>query len=96
MEGTAAPSPLTPRALPLARASSASELTSARTRNPHLPDFLDLLSFAIMATLATRHSHHATSVDLSEPAGTLIWIHIVLQSVCWGILFPLGMVFGLK
>ncbi|KAK6439517.1 hypothetical protein LTR95_004285, partial [Oleoguttula sp. CCFEE 5521] len=30
-----------------------------------------------------------------EPIDTTLWIHILLQTLAWGILFPTGMVLGL-
>lgn len=44
------------------------------------------------------HEHHGA--DLSEeqlhaPVDAILWIHIALQAIAWGVIFPIGMVLGL-
>ncbi|KAI0297478.1 hypothetical protein B0F90DRAFT_1634350 [Multifurca ochricompacta] len=65
-----------------------------------LPFFLLSLAFATF-TLATAVRAHEHDGDISEeeanaPVDSILWLHILLQAVVWGILFPIGMVFGLS
>lgn len=48
--------------------------------------------------LLSRHEHHhtASEIDPSLPRGSLIFVHAGLQALAWGLVFPLGMVLGLK
>lgn len=57
-----------------------------------------LLPFLFTLYTVRAHEHHD---ELSEEAATaavdsILWIHIFLQAAVWGILFPIGMVFGLS
>ncbi|KAF5375313.1 hypothetical protein D9757_009676 [Collybiopsis confluens] len=44
------------------------------------------------------HAHHdeLSEEDASKPVDAILWIHIFLQAIIWGLLFPVGMVFGLS
>jgi hypothetical protein len=58
------------------------------------------LLFSFLLTLYTVRAHEHDD-ELSEEATTaavdsILWIHIFLQAAVWGILFPIGMVFGLS
>jgi len=61
-----------------------------------LPGFIFILC---IATVVLSHEHHdATEVPpekATAPIDWILWVHIVLQGVVWGILFPIGMVLGL-
>ncbi|KAH7890976.1 hypothetical protein F5I97DRAFT_1976452 [Phlebopus sp. FC_14] len=44
------------------------------------------------------HKHHdseLTEEQLHAPIDAILWIHMALQAIVWGVLFPIGMVFGL-
>lgn len=43
------------------------------------------------------HEHHAelTEEQLHAPVDPILWIHITLQAIVWGVIFPIGMVLGL-
>lgn len=51
-----------------------------------------------MYDLYPRHEHHtaAADIDTSQPRGNGIFIHAFLQFLAWAVVFPLGMVLGLK
>ncbi|KAH8928513.1 hypothetical protein BT69DRAFT_1237032 [Atractiella rhizophila] len=38
---------------------------------------------------------HATEIDWSQPLDNLIYLHFVFQATVWGVIYPLGLVFGL-
>ncbi|EJD54357.1 hypothetical protein AURDEDRAFT_79231 [Auricularia subglabra TFB-10046 SS5] len=49
-----------------------------------------------LVTLAVAHDHHEVSeADASAPIDNVLWAHIALQMALWGLLWPLGMVFGI-
>ncbi|KAG1801733.1 uncharacterized protein BJ212DRAFT_1487625 [Suillus subaureus] len=44
------------------------------------------------------HEHHGadlTEEQLNAPVDAILWIHIALQAIVWGFIFPVGMVLGL-
>ncbi|KAL4072852.1 hypothetical protein V8B97DRAFT_1869646 [Scleroderma yunnanense] len=48
---------------------------------------------------AYGHSHHdeeLTEEQLHAPIDSILWIHMALQVIVWGIVFPIGMVLGLS
>lgn len=51
-----------------------------------------------MHDLYPRHEHHtaAADIDTSLPRGNGIFVHAFLQFLAWAVVFPLGMVLGLK
>ena len=61
-----------------------------------------LVALAIVSFLAPRvvsHGGHEAIPEgeaiSSEPMDTTLWVHILLQTLAWGIIFPTGMVLGL-
>jgi Domain of unknown function (DUF2427) len=59
-----------------------------------------LISLLLVLTPVHGHEHHSHT-ELPEEVPTvsidsILWIHIFLQATVWGILFPIGMVFGLS
>ncbi|KAJ3799432.1 hypothetical protein GGU11DRAFT_501718 [Lentinula aff. detonsa] len=55
------------------------------------------LMSASLLNLAAAHSH-ADKLDeenAATPVDSILWIHIFLQALIWGILFPTGMVLGI-
>lgn len=45
------------------------------------------------------HDHHPGDVEsvenLEKPIDTILWLHIIIQVVIWGFMFPIGMVLGI-
>lgn len=57
-------------------------------------------SVALLFTAAaTAHEHHMNKIETGhaisdDPIDSILWIHILVQSLAWGIIFPTGMVLG--
>ncbi|KAF1957244.1 hypothetical protein CC80DRAFT_592547 [Byssothecium circinans] len=71
--------------------------TSLNRRAPAAAAALLLLS---IATVAQAHEHHMDNIPEGDgtspdPIDSILWIHILIQSLAWGILFPTGMVLGI-
>lgn len=55
---------------------------------------------AFLCTVAvTAHEHHMNKIETGhaisdDPIDSVLWIHILVQSLAWGIIFPTGMVLG--
>ncbi|KAG6872908.1 hypothetical protein C0995_005314 [Termitomyces sp. Mi166 len=58
--------------------------------------FISLLVAAVFQPVFA-HEHHdeLTEEEANAPTDAILWIHIFLQTVVWGILFPIGMVLGI-
>ncbi|KAL1296516.1 hypothetical protein AAFC00_000025 [Neodothiora populina] len=59
-----------------------------------------LSTLAVLATTARAHGHHPETIPegsaiSAEPIDSILWIHILIQMVAWGIVFPAGMVLGI-
>lgn len=50
-----------------------------------------------LAVPTIAHEHHSTLTEeqTAAPVDSILWIHIFLQIIVWGFLFPIGMVLGL-
>ena len=50
-----------------------------------------------LAVPTIAHKHHSTLTEeqTAAPVDSILWIHIFLQIIVWGFLFPIGMVLGL-
>ncbi|KAJ7230660.1 hypothetical protein GGX14DRAFT_584177 [Mycena pura] len=55
---------------------------------------LSLLTF-VHFTLAHEHHDELTEAEANRPTDAILWIHIVLQAMVWGVIFPIGMVLGI-
>ncbi|KOS17323.1 Protein YTP1 [Escovopsis weberi] len=75
----------------------------APTRTAISPALALLLTMALLGGAVHAHDHHegeeskipdGETISL-EPIDTILWIHILVQMVAYGIIFPIGMVFGL-
>jgi hypothetical protein len=56
-----------------------------------------LLSLLVLnAARAHEHDEELTEEAAHAAIDSILWIHIFLQAAVWGILFPIGMVFGLS
>jgi hypothetical protein len=55
------------------------------------------LFFSILTIPVLAHKHHdeLDAEQLNAPVDAILWIHMFLQALVWGILFPAGMVLGL-
>ncbi|KAJ1764787.1 hypothetical protein LPJ77_005071 [Coemansia sp. RSA 2523] len=66
----------------------------------HIGGLLSLGAAALLsgARLASAHDHHGANLNLDpgEPIGGAMKMHIILMTVSFGILFPIGLVMGLK
>ncbi|KAH7921198.1 hypothetical protein BV22DRAFT_1178571 [Leucogyrophana mollusca] len=58
-----------------------------------LPMFLLTLVLSVSA-----HEHHSelTEEEANAPIDAILWLHIGLQSLVWGFLFPVGMALGIS
>ncbi|MCJ1275646.1 hypothetical protein MMC21_003449 [Puttea exsequens] len=59
-----------------------------------------LAALLLLIPLALAHEHHTEDIPegeavSAEPIDTILWIHIVIQILAWGIVFPTGMVLGI-
>ena len=58
-----------------------------------------LAAALLFSTVVTAHEHHVNKIQQGEaisedPIDSILWIHILVQSLAWGIIFPTGMVLG--
>ncbi|KAH7051027.1 putative integral membrane protein [Macrophomina phaseolina] len=58
------------------------------------------LAILCLAATARAHEHHMDNIEegqyaSSDPIDAVLWIHILLQSLAWGVLYPTGMVLGI-
>ncbi|KAF1850927.1 integral membrane protein-like protein [Cucurbitaria berberidis CBS 394.84] len=54
----------------------------------------------LLSTAATAHEDHMDKIEeghaiSGDPIDSILWIHILIQSLAWGIIFPTGMVLGI-
>ena len=56
-----------------------------------------LVLLATLVLTAVAHPHHdkVSDEDAQAPIDSILWIHVALQALVWGIIFPIGMVLGL-
>jgi hypothetical protein len=62
----------------------------------HTHSMVLLSLFALNAVRAHVHDEELTEEVTHAAIDSILWIHIFLQAAVWGILFPIGMVFGLS
>jgi hypothetical protein len=62
----------------------------------HIHSMLSLSLLALNAARAHEHDEELTEEAAHAAIDSILWIHIFLQAAVWGILFPIGMVFGLS
>jgi len=64
-----------------------------------LPAALLPLLFVLLPTPTSAHGDHSQIEDgqpiSAEPIDAILWTHILLQCLAWGLLFPTGLVLGL-
>ncbi|CAI6333278.1 unnamed protein product [Periconia digitata] len=67
-----------------------------------LPMPIRLVAAVLLGTaaIANAHEHHMDKIPEGEsvsadPIDSILWIHILVQTIGWGILFPTGMVLGI-
>ena len=57
------------------------------------------LAFSLLVALAVvrAHPHHndISDADRNAPIDAALYIHVALQVLAWGLLFPTGMVLGM-
>ncbi|EDR13954.1 uncharacterized protein LACBIDRAFT_152078, partial [Laccaria bicolor S238N-H82] len=51
----------------------------------------------LLTKVVIAHSHHdeISEEQAQAPIDAILWIHIALQAIVWGVLFPIGMVLGI-
>lgn len=56
-----------------------------------------LFPILVAFSVVHAHPHHdeLSETDLNAPIDAVLYIHIALQVLVWGILFPTGMILGL-
>lgn len=55
-----------------------------------------LIAFFLRVVIAHKHHDELTEEEANAPVDAMLWIHIFLQVMVWGILFPIGMVLGIS
>jgi hypothetical protein len=60
-----------------------------------------LTAALLFSTAATAHEHAVNKIAEGEvisqdPIDSILWIHILVQGFAWGIIFPTGMVLGVR
>ncbi|CEJ94431.1 Putative YTP1-like protein [[Torrubiella] hemipterigena] len=73
-------------------------MTSRRTAMASPAMLLPLVAFA---AVAHAHEHHGDNIPpgeavSKEPIDTTLWMHIFVQMLAYGIIFPIGMVLGIS
>ena len=66
--------------------------------SPRLSHILQtILCIALITTVVLAHPHHdeVSDEDAQAPVDAILWIHMALQAIVWGVLFPTGMVLGI-
>ncbi|KAK0897438.1 hypothetical protein LTR02_010720 [Friedmanniomyces endolithicus] len=70
-------------------------MATFRTR----PALLASAALFLLPVLASAHGDHSNLSDnlaiSADPLDAILWTHILLQCLAWGVLFPTGMVLGL-
>ena len=51
--------------------------------------------YLVAYVLAHPHHNELTEEEANNPVDSILWIHIFLQAMVWGVMFPLGMVLGI-
>ncbi|KFA69109.1 hypothetical protein S40285_00038 [Stachybotrys chlorohalonatus IBT 40285] len=66
------------------------------------PSVAVILSTATFAQMAAAHDHHEGVSHIAEgetvsqePIDTTLWVHIFVQMLAYGVIFPIGMVLGI-
>ncbi|KAF1915499.1 hypothetical protein BDU57DRAFT_596003 [Ampelomyces quisqualis] len=54
----------------------------------------------LLSSAVTAHDHHSDKIEeghavSADPIDSTLWVHILIQSMAWGIIFPTGMVLGI-
>lgn len=55
----------------------------------------------LFSTAVTAHEHQMNKIEegnaiSDDPIDSILWTHILVQSLAWGIIFPTGMVLGVR
>ena len=53
----------------------------------------------LLSTAVKAHEHHNDKIEegqaiSADPIDLILWTHILIQSLAWGVIFPTGMVLG--
>ncbi|KAG9387846.1 DUF2427 domain containing protein [Pyrenophora tritici-repentis] len=60
-----------------------------------------LVALLLCITTTTAHEHHMDNIKQGnvvsdDPMDSILWIHILIQTLAWGLIFPTGMVLGVR
>ncbi|KAK9360124.1 hypothetical protein V1504DRAFT_440762 [Lipomyces starkeyi] len=71
-----------------------------RSRSPLISTALQALAIACLPALVNAHEHHEDDIPAGqyisvEPIDSILWVHIVLMMLAFGIIFPVGMILGM-
>ncbi len=60
-----------------------------------------LAAVLLLSTTVKAHENHVNKIQQGEaisedPIDSILWIHILVQGLAWGIIFPTGMVLGVR
>lgn len=63
----------------------------------HSKTLLTIICLCLLTKVVIAHSHHdeISEEQAQAPIDAILWIHIALQAIVWGVLFPIGMVLGI-
>ncbi|CAG7565252.1 unnamed protein product [Fusarium equiseti] len=65
-----------------------------------VPSLFSIATIALLAPVTQAHEHDTTQIPEGEtvslePLDTVLWIHIFIQMLAYGVIFPVGMVLGM-
>jgi cytochrome bd-type quinol oxidase subunit 2 len=68
------------------------------TFNMAYRDCRRVLVLVLLAASSLAHEHHdkPSEEEAKAPIDRILWIHMALQALVWGVMFPTGMVLGLS
>jgi hypothetical protein len=71
-----------------------------RTKALAAPSLSSIAIVALLAPVTQAHEHDTSQIPEGEtislePLDTILWIHILIQMLAYGVIFPVGMVLGM-
>ncbi|KAF4610575.1 hypothetical protein D9613_007093 [Agrocybe pediades] len=57
-----------------------------------------LLLLTCLIAYVAAHEHHdeVSEEEMKAPVDKILWLHMLVQGIVWGVMFPIGMVLGLS
>ncbi|KZT69285.1 hypothetical protein DAEQUDRAFT_726869 [Daedalea quercina L-15889] len=65
-------------------------------RSPAMSRLSIWLLALVLPALAHEHHDELTEEQANAPIDAILWLHICVQALVWGVLFPTGMILGLS